>query len=143
MIHAAAQALVRHLRVRHHTDRLYASQPLSHSTSDAVAHGARKRGARELGVLQVDARRVVVAVLRGLLHARTVGGEDLSYREHVRAALLHTGSLVLRITRGGRNDVSHGSLVARQRNGDELVVGSDETRDAATIAYVDAHDIVL
>ena len=45
--------------------------------------------------------------------------------------------------RGERNDVSHGSLVARQRNGDEFVIGSDETRDAATIAHVDAHDIVL
>ena len=62
----------------------------------------------------------------------------LRERQDLRAAALQTLLLVLRVRKNRGKHVAGGGLVAGKRDGDDLVVGSDEPRDAATVSDVDA-----
>lgn len=123
MIHTAAQPQRRRLRLGRHAHALYASLRHTAATCDTVAHGAGEGCAGERGVLQVDAWRVVKAVLLRLIarHWR-VRVQQLAYREYVGAATLHAGTLVLGITGRRGAHVTHGRLVVGERHCDHLVL---------------------
>lgn len=87
----------------------------------------------------VDARRVGERSLHfAAPNQLVVRLPALRERRDLRAAALQTLFLVLRVSENRGKHVTGGGLVAGKRDGDHLVVGSDEPRDAATVSDVDA-----
>lgn len=87
----------------------------------------------------VDARRVGErSVHSAAPNQLVVRLPALRERRDLRAAALQTLFLVLGVRGNRGRHVAGGGLVVGKRDGDDLVVGSDEPRDAATVSDVDA-----